>query len=212
MYDLLYKYKDEVFINNINDNINNNVIESILAVDSINKVDNLKQTNTIEKDIINDNNDTNKIISDITDDIESSLYKMYVINDNTIIKSDNIKNYKNYINKSKELYSYIKTNQELRKTILLKLINADDLLKLDIQTLLNKEILERRKKLQEDHFNSRRTDWEKKQKESLNIEGFYKCYRCNTKKTYYFQMQTRRADEGMTTFVSCLNCGNNWKC
>jgi hypothetical protein len=27
----------------------------------------------------------------------------------------------------------------------------------------------------------------------------------------YYQMQTRSADEPMTTFVSCLNCNNRWK-
>jgi hypothetical protein len=26
------------------------------------------------------------------------------------------------------------------------------------------------------------------------------------------QMQTRSADEPMTTFVSCVACGNKWKC
>ena len=32
-----------------------------------------------------------------------------------------------------------------------------------------------------------------------------------TKCTYY-QLQTRSADEPMTTFVTCLNCANRWKC
>jgi transcription elongation factor S-II len=48
--------------------------------------------------------------------------------------------------------------------------------------------------------------------ESKNQEGFFKCGRCKSKKTTYYQLQTRSADEPMTTFVSCLNCDKNWKC
>ncbi len=45
----------------------------------------------------------------------------------------------------------------------------------------------------------------------------FTCYRClsnkkeATKCTYY-QLQTRSADEPMTTFVTCLNCAARWKC
>ena len=28
----------------------------------------------------------------------------------------------------------------------------------------------------------------------------------------YYQLQTRSADEPMTTFVTCINCGARWKC
>ena len=49
-------------------------------------------------------------------------------------------------------------------------------------------------------------------KEARNQEGFFKCGRCKSLKTTYFQMQTRSADEPMFVFVSCLNCGKNWKC
>ena len=46
----------------------------------------------------------------------------------------------------------------------------------------------------------------KSQKENrqINREVYTKC-------TYY-QLQTRSADEPMTTFVTCLNCGNRWRC
>jgi DNA-directed RNA polymerase subunit M/transcription elongation factor TFIIS len=40
----------------------------------------------------------------------------------------------------------------------------------------------------------------------------FKCRRCNERECSYYQLQTRSADEPMTTFVTCLNCGNNWKC
>lgn len=40
----------------------------------------------------------------------------------------------------------------------------------------------------------------------------YTCYKCKSKKCSYYQLQTRSADEPMTTFVSCIDCGNRWKC
>ena len=48
--------------------------------------------------------------------------------------------------------------------------------------------------------------------EIKNTEGFFTCGRCKSKKTSYYQLQTRSADEPMTTFVSCHNCDRNWKC
>lgn len=39
----------------------------------------------------------------------------------------------------------------------------------------------------------------------------FQCGKCRQRKTTYYQMQTRSADEPMTTFVSCLNCNNRWK-
>ena len=40
----------------------------------------------------------------------------------------------------------------------------------------------------------------------------FKCRKCGERKTNYYQVQTRSADEPMTTFVTCLNCGNHWRC
>jgi len=40
----------------------------------------------------------------------------------------------------------------------------------------------------------------------------YTCGNCKSKKCTYFQLQTRSADEPMTTFVTCLDCGKRWKC
>ena len=39
----------------------------------------------------------------------------------------------------------------------------------------------------------------------------FTCSRCKKSKCTYYQMQTRSADEPMTTFITCLNCGKNWK-
>ena len=40
----------------------------------------------------------------------------------------------------------------------------------------------------------------------------FTCRRCKSNQCTYYQMQTRSADEPMTTFVSCINCGSKWKC
>jgi transcription elongation factor S-II len=45
-----------------------------------------------------------------------------------------------------------------------------------------------------------------------DYEGMFKCRKCKSKKTTYYQMQTRSADEPMTTFVTCMECSTKWKC
>ena len=47
-----------------------------------------------------------------------------------------------------------------------------------------------------------------------NAQGtsMFKCGKCKLNNCTYFQMQTRSADEPMTTFVTCLNCDKRWKC
>ena len=40
----------------------------------------------------------------------------------------------------------------------------------------------------------------------------FQCYRCRKRRCTYYELQTRSADEPMTTFVHCLECGNHWKC
>ena len=46
---------------------------------------------------------------------------------------------------------------------------------------------------------------------SKECKGMFKCGKCKSDKTTYYQLQTRSADEPMTTFVTCLNCNKKWK-
>lgn len=40
----------------------------------------------------------------------------------------------------------------------------------------------------------------------------FTCRKCKNNQCTYYQMQTRSADEPMTTFCQCICCGNRWKC
>jgi DNA-directed RNA polymerase subunit M/transcription elongation factor TFIIS len=53
---------------------------------------------------------------------------------------------------------------------------------------------------------------EKAKAAEADYEGLFKCGKCKSTKTTYYQMQTRSADEPMTTYVTCKGCGNRWKC
>lgn len=53
----------------------------------------------------------------------------------------------------------------------------------------------------------------------LKDDGPFKCMKCfhryGPRYSYnvdYYQLQTRSADESMTTYVNCLRCMNRWKC
>jgi len=61
-----------------------------------------------------------------------------------------------------------------------------------------------------EEFNS--TKWEPVEFIDDNVaEGIFQCRKCNSRKTTYYSLQTRSADEPMTNFVTCIECKNRWK-
>ena len=42
-------------------------------------------------------------------------------------------------------------------------------------------------------------------------DGIFQCRKCGSKKTTYYSLQTRSADEPMTNFITCVVCKNRWK-
>ena len=53
-----------------------------------------------------------------------------------------------------------------------------------------------------------------KNKFETNLEAAtdtFTCRKCRSKKCSYYGLQTRSADEPMTIFVTCLECGTRWK-
>lgn len=44
-----------------------------------------------------------------------------------------------------------------------------------------------------------------------NVTSEFTCFKCKSTDCTYYQMQTRSADEPMTTYVTCMSCANRWK-
>lgn len=99
-----------------------------------------------------------------------------------------------------------KSNPGLREGVVSGELSAEKLCKMSVEEMASEESQARDRKLAEEAlFKARGAT-------SAQAEtDMFKCGKCQKRKCTYFQMQTRSADEPMTTFVTCISCGNHWK-
>jgi len=152
---------------------------------------------------------TDRIISTCTD-IETAL-ESFSRNDMSTYKE-----------KARSLMFNLKRNEQLRENLLNADVEASELMKMSPVQLATAEKKAEREKMEKDIQDSRRLDWEQANEDKINdmcgIKGdllnasLFTCGRCKSTKTTSTQKQTRSADEPMTVFVLCLNCGKRWKC
>lgn len=134
--------------------------------------------------------------------IRSSIQKNIVPTWNILLK-------KIYINKARSLYtnlvsdSYVK-NKRLFERMKKKEFTPGQLVNMSIQETFP----EHWKQLIDDKDRKNKVLYETK-KEAMTDQ--FKCRKCGSRETCYYEMQTRSADEPMTIFITCLNCGNRWK-
>jgi len=98
-------------------------------------------------------------------------------------------------------------NPGLRNALLRGEITPSEFVDMRSQDLANPELINAR---------DADADWAKKiaMVKSLNPSkptDAYTCHKCHKKECTTVQFQIRSADEGMTTFVSCMNCGHMWR-
>lgn len=171
-------------------------------------------------DIFRENivNNFKKIIKDdykLCKNIEIAIYNYSIeeaILKHIIKKWNNISFVNIYLQKLKSIIFNLQ-NEQLKKKIIDKKIKPKDLVYMNHQELRPDiwNVLIEEKKIREEN------------KYSINIEAStddFKCFKCKSRgepperysKCTYYQLQTRSADEPMTTFVTCLTCNARWKC
>jgi len=113
-----------------------------------------------------------------------------------------------YIAKIRSIYSnvgdtYI-NNPDFKQRILSGEINIKDIGKLSVYDIYPEnwsELLD--KKIKRDKL--------KYEMKPQAMTDQFKCRKCGSRSCSYYEVQTRSADEPMTQFISCLDCGNRWK-
>lgn len=155
-------------------------------------------------------NNINEIIQDMTKstNIEIGAYNYSIKESNIykIVKSwDNPYFVEIYLNRIKSIYYNLVNNQSLITQIQEGTIKSKNVAFMTHQELNPDKWDELiKKKIERDRLAY-----------DTQIEAAtdtFRCRKCKSNKCTYYQMQTRSADEPMTTFVSCIECGNRWKC
>lgn len=156
--------------------------------------------------------------------------------ENIILKfNDKINNYKKSKNLEISIYNYC-INKAIEDKIIRKWSNNSFLtLYLDkvrtiynnmneyLINLINENIIKTKNIGQMDIYQLNLKKWEplinqKKIRDKVKFENTNKqvtslfvCKKCRSKNCTYQCIQTRSADEPITTFISCVDCGFNWK-
>jgi transcription elongation factor S-II len=150
----------------------------------------------------------NEIVEDskISKNLEIGIYN-YTIKDATlravIKKWDNPYFAELYIDRLRSIYTNLKMTDSLRLQLIEKSLKPSELAYMTHQEMnIDKwsKLIQEKKERDKNKFDTPKA-----------MTSDFKCYKCKKNQCSYYQLQTRSADEPMTTFVTCLNCGARWK-
>lgn len=156
----------------------------------------------------------NKAINDInvSRKVEKGIYN-YVIK---VSKEKNIRrSWENilftnlYKSKILSIYSNIDTNSYIQNNQLLKNIKNGSIDPEKVGSLSVYDIFpDNWKELLNIKSKRDKIKYELKPEAMTNL---FKCRKCGSRETSYYEVQTRSADEPMTQFITCLSCSNRWR-
>lgn len=97
-------------------------------------------------------------------------------------------------------------NPNLRRNVLCGNVSPERIAKMTAEEMASDELKEMRKNLTKEAIRDHQVSTS-----SGTQTDLFTCGKCKKKRCTYTQVQTRSADEPMTTFVFCNECGNRWK-
>ena len=99
-----------------------------------------------------------------------------------------------------------KTNRELGRRVMAGSISPERFVTMSDEELKSDDLRKMEKELEEENMKKAQVPVAKK-----SVSDSLECSKCKKKMVSYTQAQTRSADEPMTTFCECMNCGKRWK-
>ncbi|KAM6485558.1 transcription factor S-II, central domain-containing protein [Trichoderma sp. SZMC 28011] len=113
-----------------------------------------------------------------------------------------------YKKKIRSLFQNLKSksNRDLGKRVLSGEISPDRFVSMTDDELKSEERKKMELELEKENMKKAQVPMAEK-----SISDSLECGKCKKKRVSYTQAQTRSADEPMTTFCECMNCGNRWK-
>jgi DNA-directed RNA polymerase subunit M/transcription elongation factor TFIIS len=159
-------------------------------------------------------NKLNTVLENITKSrlIEQSYYNycIRIAKERNIYRDWNNDIFRNlYLQKIMSIYLNINSNSYLKNKNFKERILSNDMDLTKVSSLSNydifpdnwKDIIE--KKCKQDKL--------KYELKPEAMSTLFKCRKCGSRETSYYEVQTRSADEPMTQFVTCIKCNNKWK-
>ena len=114
-----------------------------------------------------------------------------------------------YLSRAKSVYANLKTNSYINNPRLLERVLEKEFYPHELAFMEpTRSYPEHWKEILDEKFKRDKYMYEAK---SENYTDQFKCTRCKKKKCSYYELQTRSADEPMTIFITCLNCGKRWR-
>ncbi|RYP36594.1 hypothetical protein DL767_003298 [Monosporascus sp. MG133] len=113
-----------------------------------------------------------------------------------------------YKKKIRSLFQNLKnkSNAELGRNVMSGHISAERFVTMSSKELMSAEQRKTDAELEEENLRKAQVPVSQK-----SISDTLECSNCKQRKVSYTQAQTRSADEPMTTFCECMNCGKRWK-